>query len=114
MSDIPLVRTTEYEIRAEFLWFGAILHADVYVRWGKEVRKRFRRDLENVINGMSCPAYAFQAPSHDPKKTKFIKDTGGVYHHRRLTGDGELADMYLYCTLDRSKVRNPNGKLFQR
>ena len=101
MSDIPLVRTDEFEIRGEFLWFGVILHGDFYVPWTKGVRERFLRAFKAILRDMAwTPAYAFQAPSHDPKKRKFIKDIGGVFDHFRLTGDGEWAEMYRFRPLD--------------
>lgn len=110
MSDIPLVRTPEYEIRGEFLWFGVILHADVHVTWTKGVRKRFRTDLDLILRHSGQPCWAFQTPTHDPKKRKFIQDVGGTYHHRRLTGDGEWAEMFLFPSLDQSKG-TLNGQL---
>lgn len=100
MSDHILIRTPEFEIRGEFLWFGVVLHADVYVLWTKGVRKRFRSALGLITRSLSQSCWAFQTPSHDPKKRKFIQDVGGVLHHRRLTPDGEWADMYLFRPLD--------------
>lgn len=100
MSDITLIKTHEYEIRGEFLWFGVVLHADVFVRWCKGVRKRFKSHVRLIAQSISQPVYAFHTPSHDPLKRKFITDVGLVLHHYRTTGDGELAEMYLARPLD--------------
>lgn len=100
MSDITLIRTPEYEIRGEFLWFGVVLHGDVRVPWTKGVRSRVRSAMAQIASSLTQPCWAFQAPSHDPKKRKFIQDVGGTYHHRRLTGDGEWADMFLFPVLE--------------
>jgi hypothetical protein len=100
MSDVPLIRTSEFEIRGEFLWFGVILHADVYVMWSKGVRKRFLEAMALIRRSIALPLWAFQTPTHDPQKRKFIQDTGGVFHHYRWTPDGEKAEMYLYPPLD--------------
>jgi len=100
MSDIILIRTPEYEIRGEFLWFGVVLHGDVFVRWCKGVRNRLKTHIDQIARSISQPVYAFHAPSHDPLKRKFIKDVGMVLHHYRTTGDGELAEMYLARPLD--------------
>lgn len=109
MSDTTLTKTPEFEIRGEFLWFGVVLHADVRVRWCRSVRKRFLKELGDVLRGLgNIPAYAFQTPSHDPKKQKFIKDVGGVFDHYRMTGDGERAEMYRFHPLDWSKGKT-NG-----
>ena len=108
-----LIETSEYDIRAEFLWFGVILHSDVHVPWTKGVLKRFRQDLQKTICGLGLPAYAFQTPTHDPKQRKFIRMVGGVYDHSRLTGDGEWAEMYRFPPLDLIQ-RNQYGKSFQK
>lgn len=100
MSDVVLVRTSEFEIRGEFLWFGVVLHADVHKTWGKGVKGRFIEALNEIRRSFSVPLWAFQTPSHDPKKRKFIQGTGGVFHHYRWTPDGEKAEMYLYPPLD--------------
>lgn len=100
MSDITLIETDEFVIRAEFLWFGVILHGDVKVRYGKSVRKRVREAIQMVVRSLSGPVYAFHTDSHDPKKRKFIRDMGGVFDHYRTTDDGERAEMYLFRPLD--------------
>ena len=100
---VPLVFTHEYSIRGEFLWFGVVLHSDVYVKWTKGVRRKFRADLGALIRRLGVPVYAFQTPSHDPKKRKFIKDVGGVFDHYRFTDEGERAEMYRFHPLDWSK-----------
>lgn len=80
----------------EFFWFGVIVHSSVRVPYSKGVFQKYKRDLDEIARCLSQPVYAFQAPSHDPKKRKFIQRLGFKHHHRRLTGDGEWADMYLY------------------
>jgi hypothetical protein len=100
MSDYILVKTPEYEIRGEFLWFGVILHADVFVKFRREVKGRFTQSIKQIVRSLSLPVYAFQTPSHDPLKLKFIKATGGQYHHKRYTPDGELAEIFIYRALD--------------
>lgn len=103
MDKLILHQSPEYDISGEFLWFGVILHSDVNVPWTKGVRKRFIRDLQRVVNAVGLPAYAFQTPTHDPKKRKFIRDVGGVLDHYRQTDDGEWAEMYRFHPLDWSK-----------
>ena len=100
MSDLILTKTNEFEIRGEFLWFGVILHADVHVKFRKEVKDRFTHCIKQIARSLSVPAYAFHAPSHDPLKLKFIQATGGQYHHKRYTPDGELAEIFIYRALD--------------
>lgn len=100
MSDCILVRTPEFEIRGEFLWFGVILHGDVFVKFTKEVKGRVTHGIQQIARSLSLPVFAFHAPSHDPLKLKFIKATGGQYHHKRFTPDGELAEIFIYRPLD--------------
>ena len=98
---ITLVNTPEYDIKAEFLWFGVILHSDVHVPWTKGVRRRFRASLGALIRSLGhIPVYAFQTPTHDPKKRKFIRDVGGVFDHHRYTEEGERAEMFRFYSLD--------------
>lgn len=112
MQTILLCETPEYDLRGEFLWFGVILHSEVRVPWTKGVRSRFINDLQRVLVALGRPAYAFQTPSHDPKKRKFIRDVGGVLDHRRQTDEGEWAEMYRFHPLDWSKG-NLNGQPIQ-
>lgn len=111
MSDVTLIRTNEYDIRGEFLWFGVILHSDVFVRWSKGVRQRYREHLQMTARSLSCPVYAYHSPSHDPLKRKFILDAGLVPHHRRLDGNGEWAEMFILRPLDLSKGSNDGFSL---
>ncbi len=103
MTVLKLTQTPEFTIRGEFLWFGVILHADVHVRWTRGVRQRFRAAITQIVHSVWLPCFAFQTPSHDPKKRKFIQDVGGTYHHRRLTDEDEWAEMFLFPRLDLSK-----------
>jgi hypothetical protein len=112
MTPVTLAQSPEFTIRGEFLWFGVILHGDVHVPWTKGVRKRVRDAIALIARSISLPVYAFQTPSHDPKKRKFIRDTGGIYDHRRQTDEGEWAEMYLYRPMDCSKG-DPDGKPLQ-
>ena len=113
MSKTLLVQTPEYDISAEFLWFGVILHSNVYVKWTKGVRRRFRASLGALLRRLGhLPVYAFQTPSHDPMKRKFIMDVGGVLDHYRYTDEGERAEMYRFHPLDWSKG-NKNGQPLQ-
>jgi hypothetical protein len=99
MSDVPLVRTPEYEIRGEYLWFGVVLHSDVFVRWTKEVKGRFKVDLSNIVSQSVWPVYAFQSPSCDPLKQKFIESVGGTFEHSRQNDNGEMCRMYRFRSL---------------
>lgn len=112
MSAIPLVIDPDFNIDGEFLWFGVILHAQVHVPWTKGVRERFRKSLKSLVSTLGQDAFAFQTPSHDPKKRKFIQDVGGRFHHYRFTEDGEKAEMYIFRPLDLSKG-SMNGKSVQ-
>lgn len=96
MTAVILAQTEEFTLKGEFLWFGVILHCDVHVKWSKGVRERLKQTIRETVSSIKVPAYAFQSNSHDPKKRKFIKDMGGILHHKRLTGDGEWAEMYLF------------------
>lgn len=100
MSVITLRWNPEYTLRGEFLWFGVILHCDVHVTWTKGVKERLKDDIQAVVKGSTRPVYAFQTPSHDPKKRKFIKSLGGKLDHYRTTPDGERAEMYRFLALD--------------
>lgn len=100
MTLATFVETPEYNIRGEFVWFGVILHSEVRAMWTKGLRGRFKRDLRHVASCVSLPLYAFQAPYHDPKKQRFIRDVGMVRHHRRKDSKGVWCDLYLLRPLD--------------
>lgn len=100
MGTLNLITTDEFTLKGEFLWFGLVLHCDVHVRWSKGVKERLKQSIQQLTRSVSVPVYAFQTASHDAKKLKFIKEVGGIFHHRRTTGSQEMADMYLFTSLD--------------
>lgn len=108
MSVITLIKTKDYIIKGEFLWFGVILHSDVY-KWGKDIRKLYRKHIQLIASSVGQPVYAFQTSTHDPKKRKFIGDVGLTFHHFRLTETGEWAEMFTIRPLDQSKGKH-NGR----
>lgn len=106
-----ILKRQRYTISVETMWFGHIIHGDVHGFYGRSVRQAIRADLSLLARSLSQPLYAFQCQSHDPKKERFIRGLGFVPDHRRMTGDGEWADMYRWPTLDQSKVTY--GQSFQ-
>ena len=94
-----LCHRPDFTTYGEFLWFGCVLHVDVR-KWNKTVRQEVRKTLRVIASSLRVPVFAFQSPSCDPKKEKFIKDIGMSHHHRRLTASGEWADMYSIRPLD--------------
>lgn len=90
----------EYSVDLEFLWFGVVLHTTAHVPFTKGVLRKYRQDLDLIARSVSCPVYAFQTPTHDPKKRKFIQRLGFQLHHFRMTEDGERAEMWTYRPLD--------------
>lgn len=97
-----LIQDKSYHLAGEFLWFGVILHCEVYSRYTKTIRKRLLKDLGLIARSLSKPIYVFQGESHDPLKLKFILDLGFTYSHRLLAEEGWV-DMYLLRPLDLSK-----------
>lgn len=97
---LTLINSPQYNLTAEFLWFGVILHSNVNVPWTKGVRSRFKADLQTALRSLPQPVYAFQTPSHDPMKRRFILSVGGVFDHHRYTEDGERAEMFRFRALD--------------
>ena len=87
-------------MRAEVLWFGMILHGDVHKVWTDRRRRRLRGIIRDIASRSFLPLYAFQTPKCDPKKLKFIRQLGGVFHHTTFTDEGDRADMYLFRPLD--------------
>ncbi len=106
-----LARTQEFIIYGERADFGIILHGYVGVPWSRSVLKRMAAEIAELATKLP-PLYAFQTASCDPRKRKFIQQVGGVFHHHRLTGDGEPAEMFWFPPLDPSKGI-PDGKSIQ-
>jgi hypothetical protein len=100
MTVTTLVSNAEFEIRGEFLWFGVILHGDVHTTWSKGVRLRVTKCISEIARTLSQPVYAFVHPSFGQKHVKFIQATGGREHHKRLTPDGDMVQMFIYPSLD--------------
>lgn len=100
MTKLTIYSDDEFSIHVETLWFGWILHGDVHVRWSQGVRKRLTQTMRAIVKLSGKRCYAFQTPSHDPKKKKFIQSIGGTFDHYRFTPDGEKAEMYRFHTLD--------------
>jgi hypothetical protein len=108
-----ILNTPEVDLRGEWIDEGSfwVLHLTVHVRWNKGLRKRLRHTLRDIATLSSHPVYAFQAPSCDPKKRKFIQQAGGVYSHSTIKDDGEECDLYRF--LPWTIQRNKNGQSFQ-
>jgi hypothetical protein len=100
MNAVTLVSTEEFEIKGEFLWFGVILHGDMRTPWTKGVRLRLKKCITEIARSLSQPVYAFNHPSLGHKQVKFIQATGGEKHHKRLTPNGEMVQMFIYPSLD--------------
>lgn len=102
-----IIDLPEFNITGEWvvdppMW---VLHSDVHSPWTKSLRKRYTEIIARIATVANAPCFAFQAPSHDPKKRKFIQQVGGVLDHLAYTDDGELAEMFRFPPLEQSKGR---------
>ena len=102
-----LIDRPEYTFRGEFLWFGVILHHEVHVPYTKTVKRLVVQDLHLISASISQPIYVFQAPSHDPKKRKYILSLGFTLSHRLLTEDGEWAEIFSFNPIEVRSLRLP-------
>ena len=100
MTDYVIDDTPDFVIRAESKVFGLVLHSDLKVPWTKTVRKSFRGHISSIVRHCGVPVYAFQSPTCDPKKRKFIQIIGGTFNHILTDDDGVDCEMFLFHDLD--------------
>lgn len=86
----------EYSAKLEFLWFGVIAHTTLNVPYSKGLLKKYRCDLDMISRSVAQPLYAFHTHGLGPTQRKFVQRVGFNFHHRRMTDDGEWAEMFLY------------------
>lgn len=97
----PIIDRPEFNIKGEWVDEGFwMLHSDVHVPWTKELRKVFTETVARVATVSEAPVYAFQTPSCDPMKRKFIRQVGGVFDHVTRTDTGDMAEIYRFFPLD--------------
>ncbi len=96
MTTYVVVDDSDFRLTSEWVDGFWVLHCDVFTRWSKTTLTRLRGLLKRVAEVSEYPVYAFQTPSHDPLKRKFIQQVGGILEHERLTPDGEIAEMFRF------------------
>ena len=83
-------------LTAEFCGDFWVLHCTVEGPWTKSRLLGLRTVLRMAAAQTPFPVYAFQTPSCDPLKRKFITQCGGVWERTMTTDTGQIADMYRF------------------
>lgn len=87
---------SNFVLSGEFLWFGLVLHCDIFGYCGQSTLRDIRQTTSLIASSVSIPVYAFQTETCDPLKRKFIKAVGGRLHHTRMTDTELSAEMYVF------------------
>lgn len=96
----PVVNNDTINLTAE--WCGGfwMMHCDVKTAWSKSLRDAMTDLMKRVATVSEYPVFAFQGPSCDPKKRKFIRQIGGIPDHFAQNDKGELVEVFRFSPLD--------------